>query len=143
MWKFKSVSFVLALFFTSNLQALTLNFTDLRNGEGYLAVSIFSALQKNAFPDDAAKAAKTFYVKLEGRKNLSLEVPDLTEEIYAIAVMHDEDGNRKFKTNFMGLPQEGFGFSGNPRVYFGAPAFSRAQFELSRTPSLDIRIKYF
>lgn len=48
---------------------------------------------------------------------------------YAIAVIHDENGNRKLDT-FIGVPREGFGFSRNPPVGFGPPRFAAARFTL-------------
>jgi uncharacterized protein (DUF2141 family) len=46
---------------------------------------------------------------------------------YAIALIHDENGNNKLDT-FMGIPREGFGFSRNPVIRFGPPSFNAAQF---------------
>lgn len=123
--------------------ALTLNFSNLRNGDGYLAISVFSKKHKESFPGKAEQAAKTFYMKLDGKKELTISIDDLADDTYAVAVMHDEDGDKKFKTNFVGLPQEGFGFSKNPRVYFGAPSFHRAAFNSGEIKTLDIKIKYF
>lgn len=126
-----------------NAAALTLKFSELRNGNGFLAISIFSKEQKSAFPGDGDKATRTFYLSLDGKKELTLEVADLPPNSYAIAVMHDEDGDKKMKTNFLGIPQEGFGFSNNPKVFFGAPAFNRAEFDTSSTSALEIKLKYF
>lgn len=127
----------------SNAQALTIEFTELRNGTGFLAVSIFSKEQIKAFPGEADKAARSYYISLEGRTELTLTVDDLAPTTYAIAVMHDEDGDRKMKTNLVGIPQEGFGFSNNPKVFFGAPAFKRAEFDPRDTSSINIKLKYF
>ena len=49
---------------------------------------------------------------------------------YAIAVIHDENGNGKLDT-FAGIPKEGFGFSRNPVITFGPPSFKAAQFTVS------------
>jgi uncharacterized protein (DUF2141 family) len=48
---------------------------------------------------------------------------------YAIAVIHDENSNKKLDT-FAGIPKEGFGFSNNPAILFGPPRFSAARFTL-------------
>jgi len=48
---------------------------------------------------------------------------------YAIAVIHDENANKKLDT-FAGIPREGFGFSNNPAILFGPPSFSAARFTL-------------
>ncbi|MBO9713259.1 DUF2141 domain-containing protein [Sphingomonas sp.] len=44
--------------------------------------------------------------------------------VYALGVYHDEDGDRHFKRNFVGMPVEGFGFSNNPGTFFGLPQFT-------------------
>jgi uncharacterized protein (DUF2141 family) len=48
---------------------------------------------------------------------------------YALSVFHDENGNTKFDT-FLKIPKEGFGFSRNPAVRFGAPKFAQVRFEV-------------
>lgn len=41
---------------------------------------------------------------------------------YAITLFHDENANQKLDT-MLGIPREGFGFSRNPVVRFGAPRY--------------------
>jgi uncharacterized protein (DUF2141 family) len=48
---------------------------------------------------------------------------------YALSVAHDENANRKFDT-MLGIPREGFGFSRNPVVRFGAPQFRQVVIDL-------------
>ena len=48
---------------------------------------------------------------------------------YAAALIHDENSNARLDT-LMGIPREGFGFSRNPRIGFGPPRFSAAEFAL-------------
>ncbi len=61
---------------------------------------------------------------------------------YAIAVIHDENGNAKLDT-LMGVPREGFGFSRNPAIGFGPPKFTAARFTLDADGDRqDIRMKY-
>jgi uncharacterized protein (DUF2141 family) len=48
---------------------------------------------------------------------------------YAVAVIHDENGNAKLDT-FAGIPREGFGFSRNPPIRFGPPSFEAARFSI-------------
>jgi uncharacterized protein (DUF2141 family) len=49
---------------------------------------------------------------------------------YALSLFHDENGNGKFDT-FAGIPREGFGFSRNPVVRFGAPRFRQVVIDLT------------
>ncbi len=143
MLKFRMGVILMAMISSTHAQALTIKFSELRNGNGFLAVSIFSQEQKSAFPGGGDKATKTYYLSLDGQRELTLEVEDLPPNTYAIAVMHDEDGDKKLKTNLVGIPQEGFGFSNNPKVLIGAPAFSRAEFEYPKVRELGIAMKYF
>lgn len=48
---------------------------------------------------------------------------------YAVSVFHDENANRKLDT-LLGVPREGFAFSRNPVVRFGAPRFRQVVIDL-------------
>ena len=61
---------------------------------------------------------------------------------YAVAVIHDENGNRKLDT-MLGIPREGFGFSRNPTIRFAAPKFAAARFTVPAAGDAEmIRMKY-
>ena len=45
---------------------------------------------------------------------------------YAIAFLHDEDGNGDLARNFLGIPEEGFGFSNDAPPSFGPASFRDA-----------------
>jgi uncharacterized protein (DUF2141 family) len=49
--------------------------------------------------------------------------------IYALGVIHDENGNGRLDT-FMMIPREGFGFSHNPRLRMGPPRFDEVRFQV-------------
>ena len=72
----------------------------------------------------------------------SIVFPALPVGDYAVAVIHDENSNRKLDT-MMGIPREGFGFSRNPAIGFGPPKFTAARFTIDRDgTSQDIRMRY-
>lgn len=52
---------------------------------------------------------------------------------YAVAVIHDANGNNKLDTLF-GIPREGFGFSRNPAIGFGPSRFKAAEFDVGDAP---------
>jgi uncharacterized protein (DUF2141 family) len=67
---------------------------------------------------------------------------DLTAGEYALSVFHDADGDRDLDT-FLGIPREGFGFSRNPRVRFGAPRFKDVLVGIPQGFSrLSVRMQY-
>lgn len=60
---------------------------------------------------------------------------------YAIAVIHDENGNGRMDKRLM-LPAEGFGFSRDAPVHFGPPSFSSAAFAVDQTEHESVRMRY-
>ena len=71
------------------------------------------------------------------------EINGLSPGDYAIAVIHDENGNAKLDT-FAGIPKEGIGFSRNPKFTFGPPKFTAARFTLkSDADRQQVRMRYF
>ncbi len=62
---------------------------------------------------------------------------------YAASVYHDENGNRKFDRNWIGIPAEGAGFSNNPTLLLGPPSHAQAAFQVSNGPKrLEIQLNY-
>ena len=63
---------------------------------------------------------------------------------YAIAAAHDENGNWTLDEGFLGLPTEGFGFSGGASAGLtGAPDFDEAAFAFDgATVELETRLTY-
>ena len=62
---------------------------------------------------------------------------------YAIAVYHDEDGNRSYNRSSLGMPREGFGFSNNPGTLFGVPSFRSVRINIPRTNmQTTVRLRY-
>lgn len=107
----------------------TLNFqiTGLRNGNGNVLVSVFD--RADGFPDAPEKALKIKKVKAQ-QSGLSLSFVDLPDGSYAVSFVHDENANDKLDTNAVGIPKEGFGFSRDPKISFGAPSFDAARIEV-------------
>ena len=62
---------------------------------------------------------------------------------YALAVYHDADSNRSFNRTGLGMPAEGFGFSNNPRLFLGIPAFRSVRVNVPRTNmQTTVRLRY-
>ena len=73
----------------------------------------------------------------------ALTIPGLPTGDYAVAVIHDENGNARLDT-FAGIPREGFGFSRNPVIRFGPPRFAAARFAVGAgaAEKQQIHIRY-
>jgi uncharacterized protein (DUF2141 family) len=59
---------------------------------------------------------------------------------FVITAMHDENGNGELDT-FLGIPREGFAFSNNPSVGFGAPRYNRVRFSIGPSRAL-VRLQF-
>jgi|APSaa5957512622_1039677.scaffolds.fasta_scaffold72138_1 uncharacterized protein (DUF2141 family) len=47
---------------------------------------------------------------------------------YAIRIFHDVNSNGKLDANFLGVPEEPYGFSNNAKGFIGPPTFKYAKF---------------
>ena len=61
---------------------------------------------------------------------------------YAIALLHDENGNGKIDKALM-IPREGFGFSRDAPLRMGPPSFKDAAFDVdAKGVNQSIRMRY-
>lgn len=62
---------------------------------------------------------------------------------YAVALLHDENGNGKADRALGMMPREGFGFSRDAPVRLGPPNFDSAAFDFNgKAQALTIRMRY-
>jgi len=111
----------------------------LRSQKGQILACIMTQTEK--FPDcKAVIPARQLTMPVSATPTISFV--GLPEGDYAIAMIHDENGNGKLDT-MMGMPREGFGFSRNPAIRMGPPTFASAMFHIgSGTVSEPIKVKY-
>lgn len=118
--------------------AVAIAITGLRNARGTIRICLTRS--RSHFPDctrDPAALSRTI-----SADTAVAEFDGLPPGDYAVAVFHDENNNRKLDT-FLGIPREGFGFSRNPTIRFGAPKFDKVDIRIaagfSRT---SVRMQY-
>jgi uncharacterized protein (DUF2141 family) len=108
----------------------------LRNDKGDVRCSLFSSAE--GFPADTDQRATTIVAPISNR-NATCEFAGIGPGVYAIVLFHDENADGSFNRNWIGLPQEGYGFSNDARAYFRPPSFKDASFSLDQGIR-DIRI---
>lgn len=117
-----------------------LEITGLRSGEGYVRVCMTA--QPERFPQcqgDSEAHVRT----LPASEVVSLDFRNVSAGRYAIAVLHDENGNGKVDRALGLMPKEGFGFSRDAPIRMGPPSFGQAAFEVSATDVRQtIRMRY-
>lgn len=111
----------------------------LRNLRG--EVHLCLTADAKAFPD-CKKDPRAVVRTLPARQAGLVRLEGLAPGEYAIALFHDENSNKKLDT-FLAIPREGFGFSRNPAVRFGPPAFRQASFIVDAgIARLTVRMQY-
>nr|WP_242446176.1 DUF2141 domain-containing protein [Sphingopyxis lindanitolerans] len=112
--------------------------TGLRNMKGQILVCLTA--NPKAFPDCSKdKGSVRMAVKAADTGDFLIHAP--AAGTYAIAVVHDENGNNKMDLAIF-LPREGFGFSRNPAIRMGPPKFQAASFVVAGEVRQTIRMKY-
>lgn len=122
------------------LDTLTIELTDLRNDAGLINVALFDS--PDGFPSDPGKAVRSGCFSITTLP-LVIEFADLPYGQYAATVHHDENMDAKLNCNALGIPKEGIGFSGNPKIWKGIPPFQRTVFEFAPDNTvMAITMKY-
>ena len=136
---------LISLFFTletmgqSNQTSLQVSISGASSDAGSIRILVFS--KPSGFPDQVKQAVRSISLAPKSGK-ANFKLTDLPAGTYAIGVIHDQDNNGKLSTNAVGYPTEKFGFSKNPKVYFGPPSFEKAAFVLGKTAvSLEISLR--
>ena len=76
-------------------------------------------------------------------RSVTLEFEGVRPGRYAIALLHDENGNGKADRALSLMPREGYGFSRDAPVRMGPPSFEQAAFEVGPARvSQTIRMRY-
>lgn len=112
---------------------IEVDISKVRNAKGKVLVCLTA--NSNTYPDCGKDPASRKLV-LPASASLVARFDDVPPGTYAIAVIHDENGNNRMDLALF-LPKEGFGMSRNPKIGIGPPSFKSAQFALS---GADIRL---
>ncbi len=99
--------------------------TGIRNDKGQLGCSLWSGPQ--GFPRDSSHKLRRVFEPIHGNRGECV-FGGVPAGDYAVSVFHDENGNGKFDSNFMGYPLEGYGFSNNVKPQFKDPSFDETKF---------------
>lgn len=69
---------------------------------------------------------------------VTLQIEDLPIGEYALAVFHDENGNGKLDTNWLGIPKEKVAFSRAKMKTFGPPKYKECAFQVNSDYEISI-----
>ena len=120
--------------------AIVAEVSGLRGSRGMVDCYLYSSA--NGFPSDPSRSLRTDVV-VANDGMATCRFTGVAMGAYAIAVVHDANGNGKLDRNLLGMPIEGVGASNNPTSRFGPPPFAKASFVyLGAFTKLSIQVRY-
>ena len=136
MFKSLSLFIIIILFSFNNVysEKLIINIES-KYDDGYVMLGVydkkdnFGKAKVNEKPNADIVLTGTV-VKISNKK--ATAIFDLPFGEYAIAGFQDLDGNGVLSGNFLGIPREPVGFSGNAKVRFGPPKWNDAVFQFKK-----------
>jgi uncharacterized protein (DUF2141 family) len=111
-----------------NSAKLTVKVTGFKNDKGVVRALLFNS--ENGFPEATEKAIRSASVKINGTQ-AEFDFENLPPGRYAISLFHDSQNSGKLRTNLVGIPRDGYGFSNNSMGTFGPPSFKDASFQIT------------
>ncbi len=114
--------------------------TGLRNSAGTVGCRLY--LSSKGFPQGSEDLIQKYVQAPGGDATCSFK--DVKPGTYAVAVMHDENSNKKLDKNMFGKPTEGYGVSNNKTYALRAPKWEESKFtvEAGKDVSLSISLRY-
>lgn len=116
--------------------AIHVDVSGLRNANGTLNCRLFN--EAGSFPD--GDGIRTVRARIEDAKAACL-FAELPAGTYAVAVVHDANGNGRLDRNFLGIPAEGYGVSNNRTYAMSAPKWDESRFTVAPREAAALRIE--
>ncbi|BFM16718.1 hypothetical protein R50073_29010 [Maricurvus nonylphenolicus] len=116
---------------------LTLEVKGIRSDEGTVMLQLFDS--EDAFNDAKGDKAMATYIARASEDGLTVTIHDLKKGVYAVTLIHDENGNGQLDWKGQS-PSEGYAYSRGAGKY-SLPDFEDASISLlrrSRNISLDL-----
>ncbi|MDT0575417.1 DUF2141 domain-containing protein [Croceicoccus sp. F390] len=117
---------------------VVVNVTHMRSHDGKVVACLSS--EAKIFPKCKGEHGRSLVLPADQADQIRFS--DVPPGRYALALLHDENGNGKIDKAMM-IPREGFGFSRDAKVSFGPPSFSDAAFDVGANGAQQsIRMRY-
>jgi uncharacterized protein (DUF2141 family) len=119
---------------------LSIRIDGIKAQRGQICLTVFSG--SRGFPDNSKRALLSQCAKVAETPQ-TVTFPNLKAGNYAVAVIHDVNGDGALNRNPLGIPTEGFGFSNNPVIRIGPPKFGdSAVFIAGPNTNIQIKLQY-
>ena len=119
--------------------SVVVEITGLRSAKGQVLACLTT--RADAFPN-CSRDPQARKLAVQAREPEVLRFADLPPGRYAVALLHDENGNGKADMTLM-IPREGFGFSRDAALRMGPPKFAAAAFAVQgEAVTMPVRMRY-
>lgn len=126
---------------SKNTGQLIVHFYGLDSNDGELGASIVNSAEH--FLGDYRKSSRFIRTRIVNQQ-VTWVIIRLPYGEYAISAYHDENKNKRYDLNLLGIPVEGYGFSNNVKVKFSAPEYQQAKFNFDKNGQvINIEIRDF
>jgi uncharacterized protein (DUF2141 family) len=110
-----------------NTRQIRVTVTGIEHSEGILTVELYRDDQRG-FLNKKGRLRRVREAASEGEQRVCMTLP--AAQPVAVAVYHDEDGDRDLDQKWNKMPKEPFGLSNNPKLRFGFPSIEPSIVEL-------------
>ena len=115
---------------------LTVHVAGVTSDTGQILVAVYNKAEGFLKKGHAIKGFRTQAVA----GVTEMEIYNLPEGQYALAIYHDENSNDELDTNWLGIPKEPIGFSNAKMKAFGPPGFKDCAFSLDSDTQIQIEL---
>ena len=139
--KIISVFIFIFLFISINAQVLTVEISNIRNKNGYIALGVF--VDEASFDIEKPYIEKTYFKHKIVNGKLRVEIK-LKPGVYGVSVLDDENSDGEMEYSWIGLPREGYGFSNFYHTGITKPNFKDFDFIVGKKNKIvQVKMKYF
>ena len=123
-------------FLASSQNKLSVSVEGVKTSNGRISVAVYNRSEGFLKFDQVFKADS-----IKAQKGIThIEIEDLPEGEYALAIFHDENGNDQLDTNWLGIPKESVGFSRGHMKTFGPPSFKECVLKIKGDSQIRITL---
>ena len=109
-----------------------------RNDQGECQVCLYN--NATSFKGDGGTPVRCMQTPVKNGTS-EARFDNVPQGVYAVMVFHDVNRNKKLDQNFLGIPKEGYGASGNKLPFASAPTFEDNKFTLPDKSTITLRIR--
>ena len=125
--------FVVMPYFLFSQHTISVNVYNVHSASGDIKAAIYGSDDAFLTYDGAIKAGSAS----AQTGKVTLKIENLSKGEYALAVFHDENGNGKLDTNWLGFPKEKVAFSKGKMRSFGPPRYEDCTFTITSDYEID------